>query len=102
MYNYTLTRLAYWPVFVMLFVSGICTGSVIALLLRIFDHSIDLVGATFLAVVAGLLSGLVGLVYTAVFNTLAPSLGGLPIKFEPLSSESPDHRMIDPPDLPSY
>ncbi len=101
MYNHILTRLAYWPVFLILFVSGICTGSMLALLLVLLDHSIGVFGAAFFALVAGLLSGLVGLVYVAVFNTVAPSLGGLPIKIAPLVVP-PDNQIIEPPDLPSY
>lgn len=102
MYNHILTRLAYWPVFVILFVSGICTGSVIGLLFSLMDHSIGIFGIAFLSLFSGLLSGLSGLIYTAVFNTIAPSLGGLPLKIETFPPEPPDNRIIQPPDLPSY
>lgn len=102
MYNHVLTRLAYLPVFLILFVSGLCTGSVIGLLFSLMDHSIGIFGITILSLLSGLLSGLVGLIYTAVFNILAPSLGGLPLKIETSSVAPPDNRIIQPPDLPSY
>lgn len=102
MYNYVLTRLAYRPVFVILFISGICMGSVIALLFGILDRSIGIFGATFLAFLCGLFSGLIGLIYTAVFNTITPVIGGIPITIEPTVITVPDNRIIQPPDLPSY
>ena len=102
MYNHILTRLAYWPIFLIFFISGICTGCVMSLLFILMDHSIGILGGTFLALLSGLLSGLSSLVYTAVFNILMPSLGGLPLTIEPSLTPSPDHQIIQPPNLPSY
>lgn len=102
MYNHILTRLAYWPVFVILFVSGLCTGSVIGFIFSLMDHSIGIFGIVFLSLLSGLISGLSGLIYTAIFNTMAPSLGGLPLKIEAFPVTSSDNRIIQPPDLPSY
>lgn len=102
MYNYILTRLAYWPILLILFVSGICMGSVLALILMVLDHSIGVLGAAFLSLLAGLFSSLVGFIHVVVFNTVASSLGGLPVKVEAIAAAPPDDQIIDPPDLPSY
>jgi len=102
MYNQILTRLAYFPIFLILFVSGICTGSMIGLLFGLIDHSIGIMGIAFLSLLSGLLSGLIGLIYTAVFNTLAPSLGGIPLEIHLSAVPQPDNQIIQPPDLPSY
>jgi|GEM_PF-3325183 thiamine transporter ThiT len=102
MYNYILTRIAYFPIFLIFFVSGLCTGSVIGLIFILMDHSIGILGGAFLALLSGLLCGLLGLTCTAVFNILAPTLGGLPLKIQSCLTTSLNNEGIDPPDLPSY
>jgi len=102
MYNYIVMRIAYLPTFLILFVSGLCTGSVMGLLFVLMDHSIGIFGGAFLALLSGLLSGLFGLIYTAVFNTLAPSLGGLSLTIESFPVVPMDNGIIEPPDLPFY
>lgn len=102
MYSHSLTRLAYLPIFLILFVSGLCTGSLISLLLALMDHSIGFFAGAFLAVLFALVSSLIGLIHTAVFNILAPSLGGITLNVEATPTAPPDTRVIEPPDLPSY
>jgi hypothetical protein len=85
MFNYKLIHLSYRPVFYLMFAGGICTGSIVGLLFFIMDRSSlgFLVGA-FITLLAGLTSGLFGLIYTFVFNTLAPTTGGIPLQITPL------------------
>jgi hypothetical protein len=102
MYNCILLRVAHLPIFCILFVSGLCTGSLISIFLTFMDHSIGIFGAAFLSLLAGFCSGSVGLIYTSIFNTLAPSLGGIPLKIETIPIEKNDKIIIEPPDLPFY
>lgn len=101
MYSHILLRLAYLPIFLILFVSGLCTGSIISFVLALMDHSIGFCAGAFLALLCGLFSALIGLIHTAIFNILAPSLGGIPLNIE-LAQLPPDTQVIEPPDLPSY
>lgn len=85
MFNHIITRLAYWPIFFIMFVSGLCTGSIIGLTLALMDRTaIGLFGGAFIALLGGLISGFLGLIYTAVFNLLAPAMGGVALNIEEL------------------
>lgn len=89
MYNYKLTRLGYKPIFYLMFTGGICAGSIVGLLFAILDRSsLGFLGAAFITLLAGLASGLLGFIYTLVFNTLATSIDGIPIEIMPLSTPS--------------
>ena len=103
MYNHTITRLAYWPICLIMFASGICIGSIIGLTFALINPaSVGIFGGTFIALLAGLTSGFLALIYTAVFNTLAPAIGGITIKLNPSSISAKDNTTIEPPDsLPS-
>lgn len=80
MYNYTITRLSYLTVFAILFVSGICTGLLSGILIGLLERdALVWAGSAFFGMVAGLISGCTGLLYTFVFNQLAPRLGGFKI-----------------------
>jgi len=81
MYNYTITRLSYLPVFSMLFAGGVCAGGLGGILIGILEgDAVGILGGTFFGLVVGILSGIAGLVYTFVFNTLAPLTGGLRVQ----------------------
>jgi len=102
MYNHKIKRLAYWPICFIMFVSGICIGSIIGLTFGLMDRaSVGILGGTFIALLAGLVSGLLGLIYTAVFNTLAPAMGGINLEVEQLSVVSKDNINLQPPESPS-
>ena len=102
MYNHILMRLAYRPIFLVLFAGGICAGSVIGLTFCLMDRTLSgFFGSTFLSLLLGLVSGALGLIYTAVFNTLAPVIGGIKIKIEPSPLPVTENSIIQPPDSPS-
>ena len=89
MYNYKLIRLGYMPMFYLMFAGGICMGSIMGLLFGIMDRSYSgILGGAFITFLTGLASGLLGIIYTLVFNTLAPTLGGIPMQITTLP-ESP-------------
>lgn len=97
MYNYKLLRLEYRPLFYLMFIGGICTGSLVGLTFGLLERSsVGLLGGAFITLLAGLASGLLGLIYTAVFNTIAPAIGGISIYLAP-SSDPEDKPKIDMP-----
>lgn len=84
MYNFTITRLAYLPVFVILFTGGVCIGGLSGIIIGILEREIvGILGGAFFGFIFGLLSGLAGLVYTFIFNILAPLAGGLKVRLDP-------------------
>lgn len=100
--NQTILRLAYWPIFLIMFAGGICTGSIIGLTLALINPaSISVFGSTFLALLTGLGSGLLGLIYTAVFNTLAPTMGGIVLTIVELPVVVGENSTGLPPDSPA-
>jgi len=99
MYNHTIKRLAYWPIFFIMFVSGICIGSIIGITFGLMNPaSVGVFGGTFIALLVGLTSGFLGLIYTGVFNTLAPAIGGITLKIEPLPVALEDNINLQPPE----
>ncbi|MBC8016421.1 MAG: hypothetical protein H7X79_11860 [Sporomusaceae bacterium] len=103
MYNHTVMRLAYRPIFLVLFAGGICAGSIMVLLFCVMDRTLSgFFGGTFLSLLLGLASGILGLIYTAVFNTLAPVIGGIKIKIEPSPVPVTENPITQPPDSPSH
>ncbi|GMB01442.1 hypothetical protein [Pelosinus sp. IPA-1] len=84
MYNYKLMRLEYRPLFYLMFIGGICTGSLVGITFGLLDRSsFGILGGAFITLLAGLASGILALIYTAVFNTLAPAIGGISIHIVP-------------------
>lgn len=89
MYNYQLIRIGYKPVFYLMFTGGICAGSIVGLLFAILDRSsLGFFGGAFITLLAGLASGLLGLIYALVFNTIAITIGGIPLEIKPTSDSS--------------
>lgn len=87
-YNYTITRLSYFPMFCFLFTTGIIIGGVAGLTLGYLDRvGIGWLGGGFIGFLTGIGSGIVGLIYTLIFNTLAPVIGGIPVRLENLSEQ---------------
>ncbi|MDD4600157.1 hypothetical protein SDC9_04035 [bioreactor metagenome] len=83
MFNYTITRLPYVPVAGILFAAGICFGGLGGVVLGAIAHdTVGLLGGLFLGLVCGITAAVFGLVLTAVFNVLAPYIGGLPVKLD--------------------
>lgn len=80
-----------------MFIGGICTGSLVGLTFGLLDRSsVGILGGAFITLLAGLASGLLGLIYTAVFNALAPAIGGISIHLA--SSSAPETKpKIDVP-----
>jgi hypothetical protein len=80
-----------------MFIGGICTGSLVGLTFVLLDRSsVGILGGAFITLLAGLASGLLSLIYTAVFNTLAPAIGGISIHIAPSSDSETKHK-IDMP-----
>lgn len=97
MYNYKLLRLEYRPLCYFMFIGGICAGSFVGVTFGLLDRSsVGILGGAFITLLAGLASGLLGLLYTAVFNTLAPTIGGISIYIAP-SSDLDAKSKIDMP-----
>ena len=101
MYNHTITSLAYKPMLIIMFSSGIFTGGIIGLTLVLMNGVfIGILGAAFIALLTGLASGFFGLIFTAVFNTIAPAIGGIPLKIQPFPVATQDNTAIQPPACP--
>lgn len=99
MYSHRVTRLAYGPICFIMFVSGICIGSLLGLLFILIDRTtVGILAGTFIALITGLCSGLFGLIYTGIFNLLAPAIGGIPLEILPSSSTVKDDSIIQSPD----
>jgi hypothetical protein len=83
MYNYTIWRFACGGVFRWFFCAGTCCGGVGGIVIGLLDGGlVGIWGGMFLGFVFGLISGLMGAGYAAVFNKLAPLLGGLSVSVE--------------------
>jgi len=103
MFNHTMTRLAYRPIFFIMFVSGICIGSIIGVTFALLDRTaIGILGGTFIALLTGLGSGFLAIIYTAVFNALAPTIGGIVLELEQLPVASKDNPNLQSPDSSSH
>jgi len=102
MYHTTIIRLPYKQIFCIMFVSGICLGSIMGLAFALISPaSTGISGGTFIALLTGLSSGFLGLIYTAVFNTLAPTLGGITLDIKELPAPSTEIVPIQqPPEIP--
>lgn len=97
MYNYTITRLSYLPVFVLLFAGGVCAGGLGGIVIGLLEREVvGLLGGTFFGFVVGLASGIAGLIYTFVFNLLAPVTGGLKVRID--ANPVPDSTIQPTPD----
>ncbi|QJW46686.1 hypothetical protein HA075_13205 [bacterium BFN5] len=97
MYNYTITRLSYLPVFVLLFAGGVCAGGLGGIVIGLLEREVvGLLGGTFFGFVVGLASGIAGLIYTFVFNLLAPVTGGLKVRI--VATPVPDSAVQPTPD----
>lgn len=93
-YNYKLIRLGYKPVFYLMFTGGICAGSIIGLLFAMLDRStLGFLGGAFITLLVGLASGLLGFIYTLVFNTISTVIGGIPMEITP----TPETSASNPP-----
>ncbi|GBG58334.1 hypothetical protein SPFL3102_02056 [Sporomusaceae bacterium FL31] len=102
MYNYTITRLSYLPVFLLLFAGGVCAGGLGGIVIGLLEKEVvGLLGGTFFGFVVGLASGIAGLIYTFVFNLLAPVTGGLKVRIDantlPLDSTAQPTPNPEPP-----
>ena len=99
MYSHTLMRLAYGPICFITFVSGVSIGCLLGLLFFLMDRTVvGLLASTFIALLTGLCSAFFGLIYTAIFNLLAPAIGGIPLELSPSSSTGKDSAVIEPLD----
>jgi len=103
MYNHTVMRLAYRPIFLILFAGGICAGSIICLTFWLMEHdSVGFFSGTFLCLLTGLASGTLGFIYTAVFNILAPVIGGVAIEITPSPVPEKENNLLHSPNFPFY
>ncbi len=89
MYTHSVLRLTYGPICCILFVSGICIGSVLGLLFIFMDPTLaGILAATCIALLAGLYSTFFGFIFVLTFNLLAPVLGGISLELRSSSSTS--------------
>jgi hypothetical protein len=87
MYNGKIMRLAWFDMFRICFCAGTCLGGLGGIFLGLMERTaIGIFGGMFFGLLFGLGSGFVGAVYAAVFNVLAPVIGGVSvcISFTPI------------------
>lgn len=85
MYNYTLTRLHCGAVFKMAFASGAAIGGAGGILLGLVERSaVGVFGGAFLGLACGLVAGAAAAAAAVIFNLLAPVLGGVAVRLEPV------------------
>jgi predicted lipid-binding transport protein (Tim44 family) len=85
MYNYKLMRFSCTDVLRLCFCAGACLGGLGGIALGLLERSlIGMLGGMFFGLVVGLISAITGLIYAAVFNVLAPVIGGLAVRLEPV------------------
>ncbi|MDT8903546.1 hypothetical protein [Anaeroselena agilis] len=90
MYNYTVTRIACGAVFRLAFAAGTCVGGACGIILGLLESSaVGVLGGAFLGLTVGVATGVVALASAAVFNLLAPYLGGVAVRLEPVPAAPP-------------
>ncbi|HEY3424606.1 MAG TPA: hypothetical protein VGL27_07405 [Negativicutes bacterium] len=100
MYNYTLTRLPYLPVFCMLFAAGVTVGGLGGLALGLLEKDLlGLLNGALTGLLFGLVSGVIGVIYAIIFNILAPITGGIPLRLEATPDEPRPSNILDNPAL---
>ncbi|VBB09846.1 Hypothetical protein LUCI_5144 [Lucifera butyrica] len=97
MYNHTITKLPYLPVFILLLIAGVFTGGVFGILIGLFEKDVlTISGGALLGILWGLFSGLAGMSYIFVFNFLAPVTGGIPVRVEPFAKPAAANSVSPP------
>lgn len=100
MYNYMLTRVACGAVFRLAFAAGTCVGGACGVVLGLVERSaVGVFGGAFLGLAVGLVVGAVALACAAVFNLLAPYLGGVAVRLDPAPAAPP--APAEPPGEPA-
>lgn len=80
MQDYVIVSVSWTAVFRVFFAAGTFLGGIGGIALGlIMDSSIGFFGGAFLGLAAGLFSGLMAAAYTAIFNLLAPYVGGITV-----------------------
>lgn len=83
MYTHRITGLCPKSAFRVFFSAGICVGGVFGIILGLLEKDVlGLFGGIFFGFIFGLSSGIMALFYTAIFNVLAPYIGGIGIRLE--------------------
>jgi len=96
-YNYVLMRLDCAAVFRLACAAGTCVAGALGVALGILEHSaVGMFGGAFLGLLVGLIVGLTALACAAVFNVLAPFVGGVAVRLEP-AGEQADKAATMPP-----
>ncbi|HMM20584.1 MAG TPA: hypothetical protein PKA10_07570 [Selenomonadales bacterium] len=98
--NFVLMRLSCSSVFKFCFCAGACLAGAGGILVGLLEQSsVGVLGGAFFGLAIGLISGVIGAGYTAVFNLLAPLAGGIAIRLEPLqAAEDSLHPPAEPLD----
>lgn len=98
MYNYTITQINPFAVLKAAFCTGVCIGGILGILLGAIEGDmIGLFGGVFLGFMSGLFFGIAGLLGAAIFNALAPRIGGIGVTLEPNSLPEIQTEQADPP-----
>ncbi len=96
MYNRVIFRISPWSVFRILFLAGAAVFGLGGILPGLLAKDIlEILGGAALGLMAGLWTAVIGAVYCAVFNLLAPAVGGImvetaAIEEQPLPAERTD------------
>ena len=90
MYNYIITQISPFAVLKAAFCTGVCLGGMLGILLGIIERDIiGLYGGVFLGFIFGFAFGIAGLLGAAIFNALAPKIGGIGVSLQPSTEDSP-------------
>ncbi|MDU4959194.1 MAG: hypothetical protein E6X17_00820 [Sporomusaceae bacterium] len=99
MHKYIITRINPLSVLKAGFCCGVCFGGLLGILLGIAEgDAIGLFGGLFLGFAGGSICGLSGLVCSAVFNALAPKIGGIAIVLQPAAEAETGPEAVDKAD----
>ena len=81
MYNRVILRISPWSAFRILFLAGAAVFGLGGILPGLLEKDImEMFGGAFLGLMAGLWTAIIGAVYCAVFNLLAPAVGGVMVE----------------------
>lgn len=90
MYNYMITQISPIAVLKTGFCCGVAFGGLFGILLGIMERDmLGIFGGLFLGFAGGSGLGLAALACAAIFNVLAPQIGGIAVTLQPLEAAKP-------------
>lgn len=83
MYNQVIIRISPWTIFRVFFLAGTTFFGLAGIILGIVEKdTLSVLGGAFLGLLFGLCSGLGAMAYCAIFNLLAPAVGGIAVQIK--------------------